>query len=93
MTLAELAKLRPDLADVHYAGIAVDGAYFDEASQRWTLHVTLTRTGEFLILYEARCHPSCIRACGRPYVWVEDTHRCCEGCIADPSHRYQTVHE
>lgn len=93
MTLAELATIRPDLADFHYAGCIVDGVYLDEETGRWTAIVMHTCDGSTSMYWEARCHPSCIRACDRPYVWVDETHVCCPGCIADLTHRYQTVHE
>ena len=96
MRLEELAAMRPDLADFHYAGCVVDGVYLDEdaaGGPRWTAHVTHLSSGEVSVFHEARCQPNCLRGCDRPYRWVEEDHACCAGCVADPAHRYQSVHE
>ncbi len=95
MTLAELSQIRPDLANFHYAGCEVDGVYLDEESAggpRWIAYVTHFNH-ETSVFREARCHPNCRRGIGDRYVWVEDDHVCCAGCITDPGHRYESVHE
>jgi hypothetical protein len=108
MTLAELIVIRPDLASVHYAGLKIDGAYFDEETGRWTLHCVNTVDWAPFVLHEARCRPGCLRCGGQPYVWVEESHVCCQKCVDEKQdgqlrgadkygeripHRYSTCHE
>ena len=91
MTMEEFAVAHPLLAGGlrQCAGnYTIDGVYLRDDG-RWEAHCSNV-WHPFQLALESRCHPNCHRA-SRVWMWAE--HECCEQCIENSGHYYQTVHE
>lgn len=91
MTMEDFEAAHPRLAGGlrQCAGnFTIDGVYQREDG-RWEAHCS-NAWYPFQLALESRCHPNCHRV-NRTWMWAE--HECCEQCIENAGHYYQTVHE